>query len=238
MSKKRTRNSNRQNVHQPVQHFELRKISPLTSNQDKTFNAYRKGFNLICHGFAGTGKSYISLYLALEEVLNGGLYDKVVIIRSVVPSRDVGFLPGSIKDKIRVYEEPYKEIVDDLFGRGDGYDVLKMKNMIQFTTTSFLRGLTFNNAVVLVDEIQNMCFSEIDTVMTRLGDRSRVIFSGDFRQTDLVHDRDKSGIHKFINITKRMNGFEYVEFEKSDIVRSSLVKDYIIHRTEYEDHRA
>jgi phosphate starvation-inducible protein PhoH len=144
----------------------------------------------------------------------------------------MGFLPGSMKEKIRIYSEPYKEIVDELFGRGDGYQILEMKNMVQFTTTSFLRGLTFNNAIVIVDEIQNMTFPEIDTVMTRLGDNSRVIFSGDFRQTDLVHDRDKSGIHTFINITKRMTGFEYVEFEKHDIVRSGLVKDYIIKRTE------
>jgi len=233
MSKKRTRHNQRQNNTHTQQPFELRHVSPLTPNQEKTFSSYRHGLNLICHGFAGTGKSYVSLYLALEELLSGkSSYDKIVIVRSVVPSRDVGFLPGSIKDKIRVYEEPYKEIVDDLFGRGDGYDILKMKNMIQFTTTSFLRGLTFNNAIVIVDEIQNMTFPEIDTVMTRMGDNSRAVFCGDFRQTDLVNDRDKSGIHKFINITKRMTGFAYVEYEKQDIVRSGLVKDYIIKRTE------
>jgi phosphate starvation-inducible protein PhoH len=233
MSKKKTRHNPRQNNNQVQQPFELRHVSPLTPNQAKTFESYHHGYNLICHGYAGTGKSYVSLFLALEELLSGkSTYDKIVIVRSVVPSRDVGFLPGSIKDKIRVYEEPYKEIVDDLFGRGDGYDILKMKNMIQFTTTSFLRGLTFNNAIVIVDEIQNMTFPEIDTVMTRMGDNSRAIFCGDFRQTDLVNDRDKSGIHKFINITKRMSGFAYVEYEKQDIVRSGLVKDYIIKRTE------
>lgn len=233
MSKRKAKQHQRQLEMEAKNHFELRGVSPLTPNQEKTFHAYRKGYNLILHGYAGTGKSYVSLYLALEEILSGAsMYDKVVIIRSVVPSRDMGFLPGSMKEKIRVYEEPYKEIVDDLFGRGDGYDILKLKNMIQFTTTSFLRGLTFNNAIVIVDEIQNMTFPEIDTVMTRLGDNSRVVFSGDFRQTDLVHDKDKSGIHTFINITKRMNGFEYVEFEKHDIVRSGLVKDYIIKRTE------
>lgn len=232
---KRVKN-NIKNHQDPVKnHFELRKISPLTPNQEKTFNAYNNGYNLILHGYAGTGKSYISLYLALKEILSGSpIYDKIVIVRSVVPSRDIGFLPGSIKEKIKVYEEPYKEICDELFGRGDGYDVLKMKGLIEFTTTSFLRGTTFNRAIVIVDELQNMTFPELDTVMTRMGEQSKIMFCGDFRQTDLTREAEKSGIKHFINITKKMSRFEYVEFEKQDIVRSGLVKDYIIKRTEME----
>ena len=185
MAKRAKNNKNNQQPDPVKNHFELRKISPLTPNQEKTFNAYNQGYNLILHGYAGTGKTYISLYLALKEILSGqSVHDKIVIVRSVVPSRDIGFLPGSIKDKIRVYEEPYKEICDELFGRGDGYDVLKMKHLIEFTTTSFLRGTTFNNAIVIVDELQNMTFPELDTVMTRMGERSKVMFCGDFRQTD------------------------------------------------------
>ena len=233
---KRAKNNKNNHQNDPVKnHFELRKINPLTPNQEKTFNAYNNGYNLILHGYAGTGKSYISLYLALKEILSGSsIYEKIVIVRSVVPSRDIGFLPGSIKEKIKVYEEPYKEICDELFGRGDGYDVLKMKHLIEFTTTSFLRGTTFNNAIVIVDELQNMTFPELDTVMTRMGEQSKVIFCGDFRQTDLTRENEKSGIKHFINITKKMSRFEYVEFEKNDIVRSGLVKDYIIKRTEME----
>ena len=237
MSKKRNRKQIRQEKYndqkQPNNHFELRNVSPLTVNQQHTFDAYETQKQLILHGFAGTGKSYISLYLALHDVLSGrSKQERVIIIRSVVPSRDIGFLPGSIKDKIKAYEEPYKEICDDLFGRGDGYDILKMRGIIEFTTTSYLRGLTFNNAIVIVDELQNMTFPELDTVMTRIGDNSRVVFCGDFRQTDLVKDSDKSGIMSFINITKRMNRFAYIEFEQEDIVRSGLVKEYIIKRTE------
>jgi len=213
--------------------FELRHITPLTPNQQKTFSSYRNGQNLVLHGFAGTGKSFVSMYLALEEILGGSTkYDKVIVVRSVVPSREVGYLPGSIKEKTKVYEEPYKEICDDLFGRGDAYDILKMRGVIHFTTTSFLRGLTFNNAIVIVDELQNMVFPELDTVMTRMGEHSKIIFCGDFRQTDLTHDRDKRGLEHFLNITKKMNRFDYIEFEKNDIVRSGLVKDYIIKRTE------
>jgi phosphate starvation-inducible protein PhoH len=185
------------------------------------------------HGYAGTGKTFCALYLALEEILSGkSQYDKIVIIRSVVPSRDMGFLPGSIKDKIAVYEEPYKEICDDLFGRGDGYGILKMKKMIEFTTTSFLRGLTFNNAIVIVDETNNMNMAELDTVMTRLGNNSRIIFCGDYRQTDLNKPHERTGIREFMAITNRIPSFTHIEFQKEEIVRSGVVRDYIIQKTE------
>jgi phosphate starvation-inducible protein PhoH len=215
------------------QHFELRKIKPLTINQQKTFDSYDQGKNLLLHGYAGTGKTFISLHLALKEILTGGsVYDKIIIIRSVVPSREIGFLPGNYKEKIRVYEDPYKEICDDLFDRGDGYDILQLKGIVQFTTTSFLRGMTYNNAIVIVDEIQNMVFQEIDTVMTRLGNQSKIIFCGDFRQTDLTTDSEKGGLRRFMSILERMENFSHIEFDKEDIVRSGLVKSYIIHKTE------
>ena len=232
MSKKKNKNQVNPQI---KNHFELRKISPLTPNQQKTFDAYDKGQNLILHGFAGTGKTFISLYLALEEVLESStLYDKIIIVRSVVPSRDVGFLPGNIKEKTRVYEEPYKEICDDLFGNGNGYDILKMRNIINFTTTSFLRGLTFNNAIVIVDEIQNMSDSEINTIMTRIGNNSRVIICGDFRQTDL-QKYETGGLRDLIRTIHKMNIFEHIEFEITDICRSGFAKSYIIAREEIKE---
>ena len=233
MSKKPKKNNNQQQTQTQNNHFELRTIKPLTPNQQIALDAYRQGYNLMLHGFAGTGKTFCALYLALDEILKStSTYDKIVLIRSVVPSRDMGFLPGSIKDKIAVYEEPYKEICDDLFGRGDGYGILKMKRMIEFTTTSFLRGLTFNNAIVIVDETNNMTYQEIDTVMTRLGNNSRIMFCGDYRQTDLNKPYEKTGITTFMNVTKRINSFKHVEFQKEDIVRSGVVRDYIIQKTE------
>lgn len=217
-------------------HFELKEIQPLTENQGRTFDAYDDGKNLLIHGFAGTGKTFISLYLALETILtNKSKYDKIIVVRSVVPSRDMGFLPGTVAEKAAIYEEPYKEICDTLFGRGDGYQILKLKGLVHFTTTSFLRGITFNNAIVIVDEIQNMQFSEIDTVMTRLGDNSKVIFCGDFRQTDFKRDEEKSGLFKFMQILNRMSNFEHIEFSQEDIVRSGIVKDYIIKKSKLED---
>lgn len=235
MSKKPKKNQNNQNGQTQAHnnHFELRTIKPLTPNQQKTFDAYHQGYNLMIHGYAGTGKTFCALYLALEEILtNKSNYDKIVIIRSVVPSRDMGFLPGSIKDKIAIFEDPYKEICDDLFGRGDGYGILKMKKLIEFTTTSFLRGMTFNNAIVIVDETNNMNMSELDTVMTRLGNNSRIIFCGDYRQTDLNKPHEKTGIREFMNITRRINSFVHVEYTKEEIVRSGVVRDYIITKTE------
>lgn len=213
-------------------HFELRHIQPLTVNQERVFDAYYAGQNLMLHGYAGTGKTFLSSYLAIKDVLTSDIYKKVVIIRSVVPSRDMGFLPGTDKQKSEVYEQPYQEICDDLFGRGDGYKILKLKGIMEFTTTSFLRGTTFNDCIIIVDECNNMTFQEIDTVMTRIGTNSRIIFCGDYRQSDLVKPHDKTGIKELMAVSRRMPSFDHIEFGIEDIVRSGVVKEYIIQKTE------
>jgi phosphate starvation-inducible protein PhoH len=217
--------------------FSLHPITPLTENQGKSFDAFRKGKHILMHGYAGTGKTFCALYLGLENIFSeqGSNYKKLVVVRSVVPSRDMGFLPGSAMEKMRVYEEPYMEICDDLFGQGNGYNILKERGLFEFTTTSFLRGVTFTDSIVIVDEMQNMTFQELDTVMTRIGENCQIVFCGDFRQTDLDKDADKNGLHKFMDILHKLQGFEYIEFGREDIVRSSIVKDYIIARTENED---
>jgi len=207
----------------------LKHIDPLTDNQSKTFEAFSREKNLLLHGSAGTGKSFISLYLALMEVMEGhGDLNKVVILRSVVPTRDMGFLPGSAKDKAKVYEAPYSSICNELFGRGDAYELLKTKAVVDFQTTSFIRGTTFNDCIVIVDEMQNMTYQELDSVITRIGENCKIIFCGDFRQTDLVRDAEREGLLTFMKILRRMNMFENIEFTKEDIVRSKLVKSYII----------
>jgi phosphate starvation-inducible protein PhoH and related proteins len=212
-------------------HFELRTIKPITATQQRVFEAYEDGFNLMLHGYAGTGKSYLSLYLALRELLSGySTYKRIVIVRSTVSTRDMGFLPGSPQEKGKVYEEPYQDICDDLFGRGDGYGILKMKKLVEFRTTSFLRSATLRDAIIIADECNNMTFQELDTVMTRPGDNSRIIFAGDFRQSDLLKPHEKTGILEFMNITKQMPSFEHIEFGIGDIVRSGVVKEYIIEK--------
>lgn len=209
--------------------FQLKGITPLTQNQSKAFESFDNGKNLLLHGIAGTGKTFISMYLALNEVMNPlSGYNKVIIVRSVVPTRDMGFLPGSHKDKAKVYEAPYYIIANELFGRGDAYDILKQKTIVEFISTSFIRGTTLNDAIVVVDEIGNMTLHELDSVITRIGKNCRVIFSGDFRQSDLTREQEKNGLKDFIRILDRMKSFNYIEFDENDIVRSGLVKEYII----------
>jgi predicted ribonuclease YlaK len=215
------------------EHFSLRTVKPLNYAQQTTFEAWHADQHLLLHGVAGTGKTYLSLYLALKEILRPDTtYEQIIIVRSTVPSRDMGFLPGKVDEKAKVYEEPYREICDDLFGRGDGYDILKMKKLVHFTTTSHLRGLTFKNAIVIVDECQNMILQELDTIVTRVGDNCRIIFCGDFRQTDLQKEKEKSGLHTFLRILDDTKYFERIEFGPDDIVRSGLVKAYILSKLE------
>ncbi len=208
-------------------------ISPMTDNQACAFDSWNEGQNLMLHGIAGTGKTFLAMYFAMKEVLdNDTSYRKVYIVRSIVPSRDIGFLPGNQKDKMKVYEGPYYDICSKLFGRGDAYEILKQKNNVEFISTSFLRGSTFDNCILVVDEMQNMNDQELHTVMTRVGENCRIIFAGDVKQDDLTSERKKeySGLKQFMEIIDKMRQFDFVEFEARDIVRSSLVKSYIIER--------
>jgi len=211
--------------------FKIKEIIPKTDNQSKAFEYFDSGKHLLLHGTAGTGKSFISLYLALEAVLSSSIAQKkVVIVRSVVPTRDMGFLPGNAKEKSKVYEAPYYAICNELFGRGDAYDILKSKNTVEFITTSFIRGTTFNNAFIVVDEVNNMSGHELDSIITRVGKDCRIIFCGDMRQSDLTKDQERSGLKDFIRVLNKMTSFAHVEFTAEDIVRSSIVKQYIIAR--------
>lgn len=206
----------------------LQSIRPLTDNQARAFAYWDDGFNLMLHGVAGTGKTFIGFALSLDEILNHGTYEKLVVVRSTVPTREQGFLPGGPVDKARVYEQPYMHICANLFGRGDAYDILKNKDQINFISTSYIRGSNLENCIVLVDECQNLNFHELDSIITRLGENSAIIFAGDFRQSDLINDYERKGLHTFKRIVSNMDSFRTVEFDREDIVRSELVKNYII----------
>ena len=230
---KRLLKQNKQNSNtQEKLNFQLKRIEPLTKHQRESFEAYDQGKNLMLHGIAGTGKSFISMYLALNQILteSDGSFKKVIIVRSVVPTRDMGFLPGNNKEKARVYEAPYYAICTELFNRGDAYDYLKNKNVVEFISTSFIRGITFNNCIIIVDEVQNMTLHELDSVITRVGKNCKIMFSGDFRQSDFTKEHEKSGLPSFMRIIERMKSFSFIEFDEHDIVRSSMVKDYIIQK--------
>ena len=210
---------------------DLRTFKPLTQNQKLFFDYYAEGgYFMTLTGSAGTGKSFISLYKALEEVLDkSNTFNKVVIVRSGVQTRDVGFTPGSIEDKMSLYEAPYHQICEALFGRKDAYTRLSEQSHIEFVSTSFLRGCTFDDAIVIVDECQSMTFHELSSIITRVGHRSKIIFCGDTKQNDLIKNKhDVSGITEFINVADNMKEFTRINFTSDDIVRSSLVKSWII----------
>ena len=216
------------------QKFTMRKILPLTPSQSDLFDSYKQGYNLAAIGTAGTGKTMCAMYLALSDVLQRGEYEKVVVIRSAVQTREQGFMPGSKAQKEAVFEQPYTDITNDLFDRGDAYQILKSKGMVQFMSSSFVRGLTFDNSIIIVDECQSMTYHELDSIITRVGESSKIIFCGDTKQDDLQQSRNKadiSGLHDFIKVLEAIPSFDVVRFGVDDIVRSGLVREYIIAKT-------
>ena len=175
------------------------------------------------------------MYLALKEILsNKTAYEKLYVVRSLVPTREIGFLPGDHEDKAHLYQIPYQNMVKYMFKMPDDpafemlYDNLKAQETISFWSTSFLRGTTLDNAIVLVDECQNLNFHELDSIMTRVGNDSKIIFAGDIAQTDLVKTNEKNGILDFMKILEIMDEFANIEFDVNDIVRSGLIRNYII----------
>lgn len=211
---------------------DMKEILPKTKNQEETFFSWNEDKNLVLSGTAGTGKSFISIYLGLREILDTDVTQKkLVIVRSVVPVRDMGFLPGDDNEKSEVYEIPYVNLFDELFPYRRSYDSMKRRGLVEFMTTSFMRGITIRDAIIFVDEVENMTFQEIATVITRVGEGSRIIFAGDTLQTDLnKRTNDQSGMRDFLELAKMMPSFDIIRFDQNDIVRSGVVREFIIAR--------
>jgi len=223
----------------PVNSDFLVDIQPLTENQEQLFNSYKEGKHLVAYGCAGTGKTFITLYNALRDVLDERTpYEKVYMVRSLVSTREIGFLPGDHDDKSALYQIPYKNMVKYMFQMASDADFemlygnLKAQETIKFWSTSFLRGTTLDNAIIIVDEYQNLNFHELDSIITRVGENSRICFCGDARQSDLTKTNEKNGILDFMKIIRSMPSFDVVEFGIEDIVRSGLVKEYIVAKME------
>ncbi len=227
--------STRQMRRKPIGSDHLIDIKPLTPSQEKVFDAWQKNKHLFLFGAAGTGKSFVTMYLALREILDEkSPYNKLYIVRSLVPTREIGFLPGDHEDKANLYQIPYKNMVRYMFEMPDDasfemlYGNLKAQDTISFWSTSFIRGTTIDNSIVLVDESENLNFHELDSIITRLGVNSKIIFAGDAAQTDLQKAHEKTGIMDFKKIIDDMDEFDSIEFGIDYIVRSGLVKSYLI----------
>ena len=219
----------------PINADLLNKIEPITENQTKFFESYKEGKNIFAYGAAGTGKTFVALYLALKDILSQHTpYNQLYIVRSLVSTREIGFLPGDHEDKSFLYQIPYKNMVKYMFQMPSDADFemlygnLKAQETVKFWSTSFLRGTTLDNCIVLVDEFQNLNFHELDSIITRVGENSKICFCGDATQTDLQKTNEKNGIIDFMKIVRTMPSFDIIEFGIDDIVRSGLVKEYII----------
>ena len=223
----------------PINADFLRDIEPLTENQEELYRCYKNDQNLVAYGAAGTGKTFITLYNALEDVLDPRTpYEKIYIVRSLVATREIGFLPGDHEDKSLLYQIPYKNTVKYMFEMSTDADFemlygnLKTQGTISFWSTSFIRGTTFDNAIIIVDEFQNLNYHELDSIITRVGENTKIMFCGDASQSDLAKTNERNGIHDFIKVLRVMPSFDMIEFGLQDIVRSGLCKEYLLAKNE------
>ena len=221
-----------------LNHQQLVTIKPITDNQKQVFATWKKGQNQFLFGSAGTGKTFVSLYLALNDIFDlKKPQERVILVRSLIPTREIGFLPGDEEDKAALYQVPYQNMVQFMFEMPNEqafnglYDKLKGQGSLFFLSTSFLRGLTFDNSIIIVDECQNLNFHELDTIITRVGQDSKIVFCGDFDQSDLQKTNEKNGLHDFLRILEEMDEFNCTEFTIGDIVRSGFVRNYLINKT-------
>ena len=223
----------------PINTDYLVDIQPLTDNQKRLFDSYKEQKHLVAYGVAGTGKTFITLYNAIKDVLSTDTpYDRIYLVRSLVSTREIGFLPGDHEDKSSYYQIPYKHMVKYMFQMPSDADFemlygnLRQQETIKFWSTSFLRGTTLDNSIVIVDEFQNLNFHELDSIITRVGEDTKIVFCGDGSQTDLTKKNEKNGIVDFMKIIRAMPSFDIIEFGIDDIVRSGLVKEYLIAKIE------
>lgn len=223
----------------PINTQYLMDINPITKNQEKLFDSYSEGKNIVAYGSAGTGKTFCVLYNAIKDVLSEYTpYEKIYLFRSLVPTREIGFLPGSHEDKASLYQIPYKNMVKYMFRMPSDpdyemlYGNLKQQETISFWTTSFVRGTTLDNSIIIVDEFSNLNFHELDSVITRVGEDTKIMFCGDAAQSDLIKANERNGIVDFMKILQKMPSFDMIEFTVDDICRSGLVKEYLVNKNE------
>jgi predicted ribonuclease YlaK len=218
-----------QSIPQKLKIENLRTIEPLTLGQARAHKAWKNDKCLVLNGTAGTGKTFTALYLALWYAMDKStVYDKVIICRSIVPTREIGFLPGTLEEKLDAYTGPYRAMCANMFEDATAYDKLVHQGQVEFVSTSHIRGMTYDNAIIIVDEMQNLTFHELDSIITRVGENTKIMFSGDYYQSDFTKQGDRQGIIQFLKILDTIKYFESIEFTANDVVRSDFVKDYIL----------
>lgn len=217
---------------------DLIKYQPITKTQEKLFETFEEFPNksMFLYGSPGTGKTFLATYLALQQILDNTTgFDKILYIRNPVQTgENIGFTPGTPEEKISLYEQPYASIFEEMFGWENSWQNCKKLGIVEFCIPNFLRGTTFKNTIVIVDECQSMSFHTINTIVTRIGQDSKIILCGDESQNDLIGNKYKnyeisSGFNKTLNIVKKITQhFSIIEFKTNDVIRSELVKDWII----------
>lgn len=220
--------------------LDLVNVKPLTHNQTRVFDLWQQDYSLVLNGFAGCGKTFLAVYLGLTDILDKDTpYEKIVIVRACQPTKNTGFLPGTLEEKNMVYEMPYPPIFDKLFRKKNQYKFMKEAGLVEFESTSYMRGVTLDNTIVIFDEVSSATYHEISTIITRLGTNSKIILCGDTTQNDLVYERNlQSGYTKFMEISNTIPEFRSVHFTVDDCVRSDFVKSFLIAEQRYiETHR-
>lgn len=226
--KKTQRNRRRRQKKLLNYQYDIKSVSPKTENQKFLFDSFDEDKHIVLHGAAGSGKSFCALFLALTSLFEGH-YDRIVLFRSIVPTRDIGFLPGTIAEKVQMYEEPYSEIVDDLLGKKSAYNDLKRDGLLEFKSTSFLRGMTYTNTLLILDEAQNCTWHELCSLVTRVGEGSKLIILGDSDQNDLAQYKrsEQSGLENLIKVCQNMTQMQVIRFDVCDILRSDFVREFL-----------
>jgi phosphate starvation-inducible PhoH-like protein len=219
----RKRNVQESNV-EPIRGFDS--IQPKNMAQQIYLEAIERSDVVFGIGSAGTGKTYVAASYAAEKLYYRETSKIIVTRPNVEASRSLGFLPGELEEKYAPYLEPFEGVFIRAFGKSL-YELFKKRGQIDPRPLGFMRGATFDDAIVLVDECQNMTEKEFKLLLTRIGHNSKVIFSGDSRQVDIPD----SGLMSTIQRLQYIPSIEVVEFYPSDIVRSDLCKQIIL---EYE----
>ena len=231
-----------QNYEKPIKEYEVieslnivagRKIiKPRSKKQLEYFNLVKKKQMVFCCGPAGTGKTYLAVAYAVS-MLKSGEIEKIILTRPAVEAGErLGFLPGDIKEKIDPYLRPIYDALNDMLSFSEVIKKIE-SGFIEIAPLAFMRGRTLSNAFIILDESQNTTSVQMKMFLTRLGENSKMVITGDLSQVDLPSGT-KSGLRESINILKNVEEIGFLEFSDNDVVRNPLVSKIVKHYEKFE----